>query len=70
MKGISLHKGHLRILPHRCTSPKSAPCSSIDFDEAEPFRNNQQGWSLLINPPHQLVWQRELSQECWTFHFY
>ena len=36
---------------------------------AEPFRNNQQGWSLLINPPHQLVWQRELSTECWTFHF-
>ena len=36
---------------------------------AEPFRNSQQGWSLLINPPHQLVWQRELSQECWTFHF-
>lgn len=36
---------------------------------AEPFRNNQQSWSLLINPPHQLVWQRELSQECWTFSF-
>lgn len=36
---------------------------------AEPFRNNQQSWSLLINPPHPLVWQRELSQECWTFDF-
>ncbi len=36
---------------------------------AEPFRNNQQSWSLLINPPHQLVWQRALSQECWAFHF-
>ncbi|MDQ5916047.1 MAG: hypothetical protein QG584_1940 [Pseudomonadota bacterium] len=36
---------------------------------AEPLSNNQQSWSLLINPPHQLVWQRELSQECWTFDF-
>jgi hypothetical protein len=36
---------------------------------AEPLKNNQQSWSLLINPPQQLVWQRELSQECWTFHF-
>lgn len=36
---------------------------------AEPYRNNQQSWNLLINPPHQLVWQRELSQECWTFDF-
>lgn len=36
---------------------------------AEPFRHNQQSWSLLITPPHQLVWQRELSQECWTFDF-
>lgn len=36
---------------------------------AEPLSNNQQSWSLLINPPRQLVWQRELSQECWTFDF-
>jgi len=36
---------------------------------AHPFRNQQQSWSLLINPPHQLVWQRELSQECWMFEF-
>ena len=36
---------------------------------AAPLKNNQQTWSLLINPPHQLVWQRELSQECWTFDF-
>jgi hypothetical protein len=36
---------------------------------AESLSNNQQSWSLLINPPHQLVWQRELSQECWTFDF-
>jgi hypothetical protein len=33
------------------------------------FGNHQQSWSLLINPPHQLVWQRELSQECWRFDF-
>ena len=36
---------------------------------AEPLKNNQQSWSLLINPPHQLVWQRELFPECWTFNF-
>lgn len=49
-------------------------CLAILFPEvfrsvAEPFRNNQQTWSLLINPPHQVVWQRELSQECWAFDF-
>lgn len=36
---------------------------------AEPFRGHQQSWSLLINPPHELVWHRELSPECWTFEF-
>ncbi len=49
-------------------------CLAILFPDAfksvvEPFRNNQQTWSLLINPPHQVVWQRELSQECWAFDF-
>lgn len=36
----------------------------------EPYRNNQQGWTLLINPPHRIVWQRDLSRECWTFEFF
>lgn len=34
-----------------------------------PFRNHLQSWNLQICPPHQLVWQRELSPECWTFRF-
>ena len=36
---------------------------------SEPFQNNQQTWSLLIHPPRHLVWQRELSPECWSFEF-
>lgn len=35
----------------------------------EPFRNNQQGWTLLLRPPTQTVWQRDLSRESWTFEF-
>ncbi|ANQ86041.1 hypothetical protein dqs_3013 [Azoarcus olearius] len=37
---------------------------------AEPYRNNQQGWTLLIQPPHLTVWQRDLSAERWTFAFH
>lgn len=33
------------------------------------FRNHQQGWTLLIRPPHQIVWQRDLAHERWTFEF-
>lgn len=35
----------------------------------EPFRNHQQGWTLLIRPPQQIIWQRDLSHERWTFEF-
>lgn len=35
----------------------------------EPYRNHQQTWNLLIAPPHQIVWQRDLSEECWAFEF-
>ena len=35
----------------------------------EPFRHEQQSWMLHINPPHQIVWQRDLSGETWTFDF-
>lgn len=36
---------------------------------AAPYRDNQQGWTLLIRPPHQIVWQRDLGDETWTFEF-
>ncbi|MCC4114971.1 RES family NAD+ phosphorylase [Aromatoleum toluclasticum] len=36
---------------------------------ADPYRNTQQSWMLLINPPHRVVWQRELSGENWLFEF-
>lgn len=35
----------------------------------EPYRHQQQGWNLLIEPPDLTVWQRELSREGWTFRF-
>ncbi|QXP82704.1 RES family NAD+ phosphorylase [Methylococcus sp. Mc7] len=35
----------------------------------EPFRNNQQTWNLLIQPPGRIVWQRQLERESWVFEF-
>ncbi len=35
----------------------------------EPYRNNNLTWKLLIEPPHLLVWQRDLSDESYSFHF-
>lgn len=42
-----------------------------DFFRAvpEPFRNEQQGWSLFIQPPSLVVWQRNLDGEGFEFHF-
>lgn len=37
--------------------------------EPEPYRGNQQGWTLLLNLPHQAIWQRDLSAQCWVFDF-
>ncbi|MDR2239050.1 MAG: RES family NAD+ phosphorylase [Zoogloeaceae bacterium] len=34
-----------------------------------PYRNRQEGWTLHITPPHQVVWQRDLSGETWAFDF-
>lgn len=35
----------------------------------EPYRHQQQSWTLHINPPHQIVWQRDLGLESWTFEY-
>ena len=35
----------------------------------EAYRNNQQTWTLLIQPPRRIVWQRQLSGESWSFEF-
>lgn len=35
----------------------------------EPYRNNQQTWNLLIQPPHRIVLQRQLDRESWVFEF-
>jgi hypothetical protein len=34
-----------------------------------PYRNIQQTWSLLIQPPNRIVWQRALEPESWVFEF-
>jgi len=34
-----------------------------------PYRDNQEGWSLLVEPPNLVVFQRELSRESWSFDF-
>ncbi|MBL8473966.1 MAG: RES family NAD+ phosphorylase [Rhodocyclaceae bacterium] len=36
---------------------------------AEPYRHNQQSWNMLIQPPDLVVWQRDLTRECWDFRF-
>jgi hypothetical protein len=35
----------------------------------EPYRNHQQTWTLLIQPPRRIVWQRQLDGESWAFEF-
>lgn len=37
--------------------------------EAEPYRNNQQSWTLFIEPPNLIVWQRSMVAESWEFQF-
>jgi hypothetical protein len=35
----------------------------------KPYRNQQQNWTLHLNPPRQVVWQRDLADEKWAFTF-
>jgi hypothetical protein len=35
----------------------------------KPYRDKQQSWSLLIQPPDRVVWQRQLGRESWEFQF-
>lgn len=35
----------------------------------EPYQNNQQTWTLFIEPPNLIVWQRDLNGETWSFQF-
>jgi hypothetical protein len=36
---------------------------------AEPYRGQQQTWHLWLTPPHDVVWQRHLDGESFSFHF-
>ncbi|PKO24790.1 MAG: hypothetical protein CVU35_07475 [Betaproteobacteria bacterium HGW-Betaproteobacteria-8] len=35
----------------------------------DPYRNNQQTWTLHIQPPNRITWQRELNNESFSFEF-
>ncbi len=35
----------------------------------EPYQNNQQTWTLFIEPPNLIVWQRDMNSETWSFRF-
>jgi len=35
----------------------------------EPYRHQQQTWHLWLSPPHEVVWQRHLDRESFSFHF-
>lgn len=35
----------------------------------KPYRNNQQSWTLFIEPPNLVVWQRDINGESWAFEF-
>lgn len=35
----------------------------------DPYRNNQQTWTLHIQPPNLITWQRELNNESFSFEF-
>ncbi|MBN8280746.1 MAG: RES family NAD+ phosphorylase [Gammaproteobacteria bacterium] len=34
-----------------------------------PYRHHQQTWHLVLNPPHDVVWQRHLERESFRFRF-
>ncbi|MEO8444933.1 MAG: RES family NAD+ phosphorylase [Gammaproteobacteria bacterium] len=36
---------------------------------AAPYRHQQQTWQLWLSPPHDVVWQRHLERESFSFHF-
>jgi hypothetical protein len=36
---------------------------------AEPYRHQQQTWHLWLAPPNDVVWQRHLDRESFSFHF-
>ncbi|TFG87207.1 MAG: RES domain-containing protein [Chromatiales bacterium] len=35
----------------------------------EPYRHQQQTWHLWLSPPHDVVWQRHLDRESFSFRF-
>lgn len=35
----------------------------------DPYRHQQQTWHLWLAPPHEVVWQRHLERESFSFHF-
>lgn len=35
----------------------------------EPYRHEQQTWSLWLAPPHDVIWQRQLDRESYSFRF-
>jgi hypothetical protein len=37
--------------------------------QPEPYRHQQQTWHLWLTPPHDVVWQRHLDRETFSFHF-
>ncbi len=36
---------------------------------ADPYRQQQQTWQLWLTPPHDVVWQRHLDRESFSFRF-
>jgi len=47
-----------------------AVLSPVVFREVpEPYRHRQQTWHLWLAPPHDVVWQRHLDRESFSFHF-
>lgn len=42
---------------------------SVLRDQPEPYQPPQQTWHLWLTPPHDVVWQRHLDGESFSFHF-
>jgi hypothetical protein len=38
-------------------------------NQPEPYRPQQQTWHLWLRPPRDVVWQRHLDRESFSFHF-
>lgn len=67
-------KGDIELIRYQSVRHPDGYCLALlnptPFNaEPAPYRNIQQSWTLFIEPPNLIVWQREMGAEAWEFRF-